>query len=600
MRPSLLKLLTLPFLVVVLALATAVALLSYRSANRAVDEPALQWLSTNVQRIGDLIDRQQVAADAQLLAAFPESAAQNEDFGREVQTLQQRLWTALRLRDEAGDSLSAVNRQGQALSVRRLSATDAELLLLTELEGMVTRQVFSVLAAARTGTPAANGTVAPGHATSQDAVPGPAGVRSSAPSEVGVVTQDPRDQAWYRLAVDAGRAVWTATQVDRSGQGLSLMRARPVMTHEGSPALVVATTLPLKPLQDALRALRLPPRGLAVVVDPDGLLVASSGGPVVRRAADGKAERVSVHSTGSAMLSLAYERLLPQLGGSSAARPGSLNLADGMPEPLLASFARVADGAGHDWAVVVVAPRDDFTGGLMANVAHTLAVALVAAALVLLLGAWVKRLLTRDAGELASSLQRIADGDLETPPGPMRSAEMGALRDGLHRMQLRLRTDHVTGLANREAVLNRLHDRMRPGRRHNDAPLLALLFVDLDRFKSINDRHGHEAGDFVLQTIGRRLRQTVRDTDLVARWAGDEFVLLLDGVGTPEHAQRARDQVERVLRDPVELGPGRDAVELDGTVGLALSPADANEPEALLKAAEEDMLQRKPSSLSQW
>jgi diguanylate cyclase (GGDEF)-like protein len=266
----------------------------------------------------------------------------------------------------------------------------------------------------------------------------------------------------------------------------------------------------------------------------------------------------------------------------------------------VASYSRITDGAGHDWTLIVAAPHSDFDAGLLANVAHTAAAALVAAALMLLIAAWIKRSLAGDAVQLAEAMQRIGDGDLDSPPGPMRSAELSALRDHLHRLQLRLRTDRVTGLANREAILNRLHDRMRPGRRHNDAPLLALLFVDLDRFKAVNERHGHEAGDFVLQTIGRRLRQTVRDTDLVARWAGDEFVLLLDGVGTAEHAHRARDQVERVLRDPVELGPGRDAVELDGTVGLALSPSQAGEPDQLIRQAEEDMFQRKPSSLSQW
>ena len=103
----------------------------------------------------------------------------------------------------------------------------------------------------------------------------------------------------------------------------------------------------------------------------------------------------------------------------------------------------------------------------------------------------------------------------------------------------------------------------------------------------------------LLDAVAAEPERRWRDTDLVARWSGDEFVLLLDGVGTPGNAERVRDQVERVLRDPVELGPGRDAVELEGTVGLALSGGDTPEPESLIRAAEDDMLRRKPSSLSQ-
>jgi diguanylate cyclase (GGDEF)-like protein len=207
----------------------------------------------------------------------------------------------------------------------------------------------------------------------------------------------------------------------------------------------------------------------------------------------------------------------------------------------------------------------------------------------------VRSRIAADALELARSAQRIGEGGLDAPPGPVASRELDALRDALKQLQRRLRTDRVTGLANRESVLARLHDRVRHGRRRNDAPLLALLFVDLDRFERVNARHGREAGDVVLQAIGRRLRQTVRDTDLVARWSGDEFVLLLDGVGSPENAQRVRDQVERVLRDPVELGEGRDAAELDGTAGLALWPGDASEPDALIRAAAQDMVRRKPA-----
>ena len=105
------------------------------------------------------------------------------------------------------------------------------------------------------------------------------------------------------------------------------------------------------------------------------------------------------------------------------------------------------------------------TTGLRVNAAHTAAGALVAAAAVLVAGAWVRRRIAGDAHELLDTARRIGDGDLDTPPAPMATAELGALRDALRRMQLRLRTDRVTGLANRESVLTRLHDRMRPGRR---------------------------------------------------------------------------------------------------------------------------------------
>ncbi|MBL8327524.1 MAG: GGDEF domain-containing protein [Rubrivivax sp.] len=563
-RPTLLKLLTLPFLAVVVAKAAVIGWLSFQSGSAAVEHAAQQWLRTTVQRIGDELEQHSTRADALLQAALAAAQVRSVEPLAEPEELARQLLAALPAHAPATQDLSLVSSAGQALTVRRLSASDAEWIWQADPAGPVLRQLL--------------------------------GSRSADPARPAL---DPREQAWVRLAWASAQASWTPLQIDTQQNQLTLMRIRPAGAGAGQAPLVAGTTVPLKPLQEALHALQLPARGVAFIVERDGRLVASSAGPVLRRAADGSWQRVAVHEAGSPLMSAAYDQVLPQLGGRSLAQPG-LVLLNGGPVPLMATFARVTEGAQHDWALIVAAPLGDFSSALMANIAHTAAAALVAAAVILLLGAWVRQRLGRDAAHLVDALQRIGDGDLDTPPEPMRSAETQVVRETLHRVQLRLRTDRVTGLANREAILKRLHDRMRPGRRHNDAPLLALLFVDLDRFRSVNENHGHEAGDFVLQTVGRRLRQTVRDTDLVARWAGDEFVVLLDGVGTADHAQRARDQVERVLRDPVELGPGRDAVELDGTVGLALSPADGQEPDSLLRAAEEDMLRRKPSSLSQW
>jgi len=260
----------------------------------------------------------------------------------------------------------------------------------------------------------------------------------------------------------------------------------------------------------------------------------------------------------------------------------------------------MTDDGGHDWALIVAAPRAVFTSNLLTTLMQTVAATLAAVASVLLIAAWIRRRLMKDVLTLSQSLQAISDGDLDTPPAAMHCAEMAQLGTTFRRTQLRLRNDRSLGLANRESILARLHDRMRPGRRHNDAPLLAFLIVDLNRFREVNRLHGYEAGDFVLQTIGKRLRQTVRDTDMVARWASDEFVVMLDGVASEEDAHRVRDQIERVLRDPVELGPGREAVETDGTAGLAVINlnSESSEPDTLMRSAQTDLAQRKPPQRS--
>jgi diguanylate cyclase (GGDEF)-like protein len=201
---------------------------------------------------------------------------------------------------------------------------------------------------------------------------------------------------------------------------------------------------------------------------------------------------------------------------------------------------------------------------------------------------------------LADAARRIGEGDLDTPLAPQRTAELGVLAESFRHMQMRLRTDRLTGLSNRDAVLHRLGERMRNSRRQADAPMLALLFVDLDRFKGVNDRFGHEAGDQVLLVMAQRLRRAVRDSDMVARWAGDEFVVLLDGVTDPAAPERVRGQIEIGLREPVQVAQGHDAVVLGGSVGMALFPEGAADPAELIRMADEDMYRRKPVGNTQW
>jgi diguanylate cyclase (GGDEF)-like protein len=574
-RLSLLQLLTLPFLAAILLLGVVVLGLGYRAADAAAQELALHRLGATVQRIGDGLERRRSEADAVLRAAFPQGSGAPADPAADLNGLAHRAWAALSMHPQPQAALSFVALSGQSILVRRLSATDAALSWQRSASAPIETRLFQgasgTLPQAQTGLPAAS-------------------------AEAQGMPADARESPWFRIGRVASAAVWLPAAIDPATAGLTQTRVRRVLDGEGKAVGVAATDVPLKPLEDLLRDLPVSPRALVLVVERSGRLVALRGAPVLRGENDGGPQRLSVHEAAPPGASALYQQLLPRLAGATVSRPGfaRVELPDG--ELMFASFASVGDGGEQPWAIIAAAPGRDFTAGMPAYMARMAAAALAAAAFVLVAGAWIKRRITRDALELARTAERVGDGDLDTPPGEMASRELEGLRDSLRRMQLRLRTDRITGLANREAVLNRLHERMRAGRRRNDAPLLALLFVDLDRFKLVNDHHGHDVGDFVLQTIGRRLRQTVRDTDMVARWSGDEFVLLLDGVDSRDNAQRVRDQVERVLRDPVELGPGRDGVELDGTVGLALSAADAFEPDLLIRAAEADMAQRKPQS----
>ncbi len=150
--------------------------------------------------------------------------------------------------------------------------------------------------------------------------------------------------------------------------------------------------------------------------------------------------------------------------------------------------------------------------------------------------------------------------------------------------------DPLTGLANRRRLIDTLSSLLE-GRRAADRRF-AVLFCDLDGFKAVNDTLGHDAGDRVLIEVAKRLSATARDRDLVARVAGDEFVVVLHGLVDTVDAETAARRHQSAL-DGVVFVSGKD-VRLSASLGVAF-PADGDTPESLLRAADRVMYQAKAS-----
>ncbi len=149
--------------------------------------------------------------------------------------------------------------------------------------------------------------------------------------------------------------------------------------------------------------------------------------------------------------------------------------------------------------------------------------------------------------------------------------------------------DGLTGLPNRQLLIERLDFLIKRAIRYEKT--IVVMFLDLDGFKELNDIYGHESGDIALKEISGLLLSTTRETDIVARYGGDEFVLVYSDIegGIPEAEVLAR-RVMKLLQSPVSTGHDEPAShQVSGSIGIAIFPGTATESKALIKAADQAM-----------
>jgi len=229
--------------------------------------------------------------------------------------------------------------------------------------------------------------------------------------------------------------------------------------------------------------------------------------------------------------------------------------------------------------------------------------------LLVTIGMILQRALVSPVQQLADAARQIEAGTLDADvPVPARKDEVGDLmrafahmRDSLVRHDRDIRrmayTDALTGLSNRLAFRELLDERVAQG--HGSARQLALLFADIDDFKRVNDTIGHDAGDEVLMQFASRIREVIDqyggDGSELARFGGDEFVLLLQGLAGEEdirgRAGRVADALVQELSRPISVH-GRQ-VFLGISIGIALFPDDATDVPALMKNGDIAMYQAK-------
>lgn len=151
--------------------------------------------------------------------------------------------------------------------------------------------------------------------------------------------------------------------------------------------------------------------------------------------------------------------------------------------------------------------------------------------------------------------------------------------------------DVLTGLPSMRLAKDRLSMALAAAHRNREA--VAVMFLDLDGFKEVNDTFGHDTGDSVLVEVARRLRSCLRETDTAARIGGDEFLVVATGLRTPEGAAQVAEKIVRLLSRPFPCDDGEAAVGV--SIGIALYPADGADAQSLIRQADKTMYRVKKS-----
>lgn len=156
--------------------------------------------------------------------------------------------------------------------------------------------------------------------------------------------------------------------------------------------------------------------------------------------------------------------------------------------------------------------------------------------------------------------------------------------------------DMLTGLPNRQLFYDRLNVSLAQAYRNLNQ--IALMFLDLDGFKAVNDNLGHDVGDILLKEVAGRLKKCVRETDTVARLGGDEFTVILTDINHPDNAAEVADKILKVIREPYKIA-GHD-VNIGTSIGISLYPSDGSTTTELVKAADMAMYRAKEGGKNQY
>lgn len=582
MKISLRHTFLIPFLILMLSLAVMISWVLYRSGEQVADAVAQKVLESISFRVQVQIARHLSSAHVILNAIAPEDVQSADgQFHVPLQVpgdllqIEERLWIATGLFPEINNLAYFAAEDGGFVSVKRLPA-DARVEVRYRQPGQKQSNVYSM-----------------------------AGPRQP----LALLRSDqfePRQRPWYTSALQQARPYWSQVYIDFTRKEPLLTLSKPVTRAnapankpetsgpKNQPALtgVVATDLSLKRLSTFLQSMPMPEHGVAFLIEQSDELIATSLGDIpYTRVNDVTLKRQVASESASELMRFAARHIKQNMRAQLQPGIPMIEKIVGEHELLQLAATLITDAAGLNWVAVIVVPRSSLSQETSSITAQSLILGLSMIFLMVALGYATLRWTMNDIRKLTEAARSIRSGEPFQRIHIQRDDEIGLLAESLKEMEKNLRMDSLTQLLNRETFIAQIEFRNRRVGEMAERKF-ALLFIDLDYFKIINDTYGHEAGDKVLIEVGQRLMETIRKDDAAARFGGDEFAVYLHGVQDGLIVEQLCEKLRKALEAPIDLGDGKSG-NVGVSIGVALYPADGLDMDSLLRAADNRMFEEK-------
>jgi diguanylate cyclase (GGDEF)-like protein len=438
---------------------------------------------------------------------------------------------------------------------------------------------------------------------------------------------DPIAQPWYSKSVNAGKLIWAGVEAEaytyqafsptakalqtqsnlnlKQGSYVAITTAAPFYDKQGQLLGVIGTDLMLNHLSDFLRTVKHSRGGQTFILEhnPQGSLIASSTQhPILDQQGD-QVNRYTIFNSPDPLL----RTIAPHIGAQThnlRQHKGKRFKVELNQQHYYVQLTHWHDSKhGLDLLVVVTVPESDFMTQINANTRQTVLLCLAALVIAILFGILTARWVTRPINALNRAAKAMAAGDFNQKVVDSPIQEMNVVRQSFNQMAVQLDEsfsqmaynnahDGLTGLLNRDAFKCKLAECIESqGQAQGDPDLFAILFLDLDFFKLVNDSFGHLAGDQLLIQVSQRLQQCVRLQDTLARLGGDEFVILLEQNHHPQQILAVAEQIIVELKKPFLLD--EKIAFISTSIGIVLATDRLNDVENLLRNADIALYQAK-------